>query len=192
MICTTSSGSTLCKGYDTTVPDLNEHLEMSQIPRYHVPFSHSVRTSKPKQLWILRLEWHRSHLLSSIRLDTKQPIDPVQNDEERLRLAHVLNTRHKAGFFRRAMLQRDPHVVDGEDLVLGAVDEEQTSAVWLVERAVFEQREAVRSLALEGLDIVAVAPFVGQNVCEAEVYVSIVLFSLLLRHEIVDLLKWVL
>jgi hypothetical protein len=116
------------------------------------------------QLRIFRLKWDGRHLLSSVGLDAKEPIYPVQDDKERLRFPHMLEARDEASLLGRTVLKRHPHIVDREDLVFCSVNEQEPGAVWLVESAVLQQREAVRGFALEGFDIIAVAPFVGEDV----------------------------
>jgi len=61
------------------------------------------------------------------------------------------------------VLQSQVVVVDGEDLVLCAVDEEETSAVGGVEGAVLEEGEFVGGFGLEFGKVGAVAEFVAEG-----------------------------
>lgn len=80
----------------------------------------------------------RVHLL---RRHAQARSQPLQNHGKRVGLAHVRRPAHHARLFRRAVLERHVQVVDGEDGVLGAVDQERGRAAAAVERAVFDEAE---------------------------------------------------
>lgn len=85
---------------------------------------------------VFRLEWNGLHLVHGIRLDAKHLIEPLQNDEERLWLTHVLDTRHEAGLLDCAVLKREVVVVNRENFILSTVDQQQSRAYRLVQCAI--------------------------------------------------------
>jgi hypothetical protein len=65
------------------------------------------------------------------------------------------------------VLESNIVVIDGENLILGTIDEEETRAVEAIESAILEERETVRCFGLELLEVVAVAVFVAECRCKA-------------------------
>lgn len=112
---------------------------------------------------VLWLEEQCLELVTWVLLNVEDPIDPLDNDTKAGRLTHMSRVGHKSCLLRRAVLQCQVVIVDGEDLVLGAVNEEQTSAVRLVECAVFEERELVGGFGLELGEVSAIAELVAES-----------------------------
>jgi len=125
------------------------------------------------QALVLRLEQQRLKLVTRVLLNIEDAVDPLDNNAKTGRLSHVLGIRHESRLLGRAVLQSQVVVVDGEDLVLGSVDEEQAGAVGRVERAVFEKGEFVGRLGLEFGEVGAVAEFVAEGRGEAGRAVSL-------------------
>ena len=130
---------------------------------YSDKLSCSHPTTPTTSALILRLEEQRLELITWVLLDVKDTVDPLHDDTEAGRLSHVLSVWHESRLLRRAVLQSQIVGVDGEDLVLSAVDEEQAGAVGRVERAVFEEGEFVGCFRLELGKVGAVAELVAQG-----------------------------
>jgi len=73
---------------------------------------------------ILWLEKQRLELVRRVLLNVKDAIDPLDDNAETCRLAHVLHTWDKSCLLRRTMLQCEVVVVNGENLVFCSIDEE--------------------------------------------------------------------
>jgi hypothetical protein len=71
---------------------------------------------------ILWLERNRLHLIHRIGLNTKELIDPLEDNEKALRFTHMLGTRNKPRFFGSSVQQTKVIVIDRENLILGAID----------------------------------------------------------------------
>lgn len=112
---------------------------------------------------VLWPRWDGLELLSGRAVNTENIVQPLQNDREAFGFTHVLAISEESGLFRSAMLQSQDVIIDREDFIVHAVDQEQLRAYWLVERTVFEQRELVHGLQLELLKIIAIAKLVGQS-----------------------------
>ena len=81
------------------------------------------------QALVLRLEQQRLELVTRVLLNIEDTVDPLDNNAKAGWLSHVLRIRHESRLLGRTVLQSQVVVVDGEDLVLSAVHEEQASAV---------------------------------------------------------------
>ena len=69
----------------------------------------------------LRLERKSGQKSARRTLETKQPKEPSEDDEERLRLAHVFEAWYEAGFLWWTVEQAEVVVVNGEDFVFGTL-----------------------------------------------------------------------
>lgn len=94
-------------------------------------------------LLILRLERQLLQLIHRVLLNPKDLVNPLADNPKARRLTHVLDARHKPCLLDVTVLQSEVVVVDGEDLILSAVDEEQARAIGLVEGPVLEEGELV-------------------------------------------------
>jgi len=98
---------------------------------YTTPRCHSIHipsTLLPPPL-VLRLEQQRLKLITRVLLDPKYPVNPFHNNAKARRLTHMSRFGHESRLLGGTVLQSQVVVVDGEDLVLCTVDEEETGAV---------------------------------------------------------------
>jgi hypothetical protein len=111
---------------------------------------------------ILWLERNSLDVIRRIGLNTKQLVDPPQYDKETLRLTHMLNALHKPRLLWRSMQQTQVIIVDGEDLIFRAIDEQQSRAIRLIQRAILQERKLF-CFPFERVKVVSVAVFPAQR-----------------------------
>lgn len=99
-------------------------------------------------------------------LNPKDAINPGQDNKKTIRLPHMLLPFDKPRLLRPPILQRNIHVIDGENLIIIPIHQEQPCAR-------FRQRPIVQQTEFGGvldefLKVGAVAEFVGQAAGEVE------------------------